>query len=160
MRPDHGDIGSPLPPRPRPFSRALRCLSVRRPPHLSARFHPPVSLARPPEFYGLCPARCSPEKTLRPLQKPTSASHRASSLIATSTSGVHSSPAFHCELRSLRDVSRVLEGLLRHQLRGLVSSRCHVQGSPYRDLSLTAEPYRVSPAHSCPRAVGRRAPAV
>jgi hypothetical protein len=31
---------------------------------------------------------------------------------------------------------------------------------PYRDLSLTAEPYRVSPADSCPRAVGRCAPAV
>jgi hypothetical protein len=40
-------------------------------------------------------------------------------------------------------------------LRGLVSSRCHVQGLPFRGLSLTAEPYRVSPADSCPRAVER-----
>jgi hypothetical protein len=38
---------------------------------------------------------------------------------------------------------------------GLVSSRCHVQGLPYRELSLTAEPYGVSPAESCPRVVER-----
>ncbi len=38
---------------------------------------------------------------------------------------------------------------------GLVSSRCHVQGLPSRGLSLSAEPYRVSPADSCPRVVGR-----
>ena len=40
-------------------------------------------------------------------------------------------------------------------LRGFVSPRSHVQGLPYRGLSLTAEPYRVSPAESCPLAVGR-----
>src|SRR5690242_13319193 len=33
-------------------------------------------------------------------------------------------------------------------LRGLVSSRCHVQGLPSRGLSLSAEPCRVSPALS------------
>jgi len=38
---------------------------------------------------------------------------------------------------------------------GLVSSRSHVQGLPSRGLSLTAEPYRVSPADSCPRVVER-----
>jgi hypothetical protein len=38
---------------------------------------------------------------------------------------------------------------------GLVSSRCHVQGLPYRGLSLTAEPCGVSPAESCPRVVER-----
>jgi len=38
---------------------------------------------------------------------------------------------------------------------GLVSSRCHVQGLPFRGFSLTAEPYGVSPAASCPLAVGR-----
>jgi len=38
---------------------------------------------------------------------------------------------------------------------GLVSSRCHVQGLPFRGLSLATEPYRVSPADSCPPAVER-----
>jgi len=38
---------------------------------------------------------------------------------------------------------------------GLVSSRSHVQGLPFRGLSLFAEPYRVSPAVSCPLAVER-----
>jgi len=38
---------------------------------------------------------------------------------------------------------------------GLVSSRSHVQGLPFRGLSLSAEPYRVSPADSCPLAVER-----
>jgi len=38
---------------------------------------------------------------------------------------------------------------------GLVPSRSHVQGLPSRGLSLSAEPYRVSPADSCPRAVKR-----
>lgn len=40
-------------------------------------------------------------------------------------------------------------------LRGLVPSRCHVQGLPSRGLSLSAEPCRVSPADSCPPAVER-----
>jgi len=93
MRPDHGGIGSPLPPRPRPFSRALRCLSVRRPPHLSARFHPPVSFAPPPEFYSLRPALCTPTN-LAALRKPKSASHRASSLIATSPAASTDCPGF------------------------------------------------------------------
>jgi hypothetical protein len=57
--------------------------------------------------------------------------------------------------RSVRDVSHVLDGLLRQKPCGLVSSRNHVQGSPYRGLSLFAEPYRVSPADSCPRDVER-----
>jgi hypothetical protein len=38
---------------------------------------------------------------------------------------------------------------------GPVSSRCHVQGLPFRGLSLCAEPYGVSPAVSCPLAVER-----
>jgi len=38
---------------------------------------------------------------------------------------------------------------------GFVSPRCHVQGLPFRGLSLTAEPYGVSPAESCPRVVER-----
>jgi len=155
-----GLLSSPLPLRPRPFGRALRCLSVRRPPHLSARFHPPVSFAPPPEFYDLRTALCAPTN-LAALRKPKSASHRASSLIAASTAASTDCPGFsrpsYC---SVLGVSHALDGLLRHCLRGLVSSRCHVQGLPYRDFSLTAEPYRVSPASSCPRAVGRRAPAV
>ena len=43
-------------------------------------------------------------------------------------------------------------------LRGFVSPRSHVQGLPSRGLSLSAEPCGVSPAVSCPLAVGREAP--
>jgi len=59
------------------------------------------------------------------------------------------------ELWSVLGVSHALDGLLRHRPCGFVSPRCHVQGSPFRGLSLSAEPYRLSPADSCPRAVGR-----
>jgi len=41
------------------------------------------------------------------------------------------------ELWSVLDVSHVLDGLLRHQPCGFVSPRCHVQGLPYRGLSLS-----------------------
>lgn len=57
--------------------------------------------------------------------------------------------------RSVRGVSHALDGLLRHLPCGFVSPRSHVQGLPYRGLSLSAEPYRVSPADSCPLAVRR-----
>jgi hypothetical protein len=45
----------------------------------------------------------------------------------------HPSP----ELRSVLDVSHVLDGLLRHQPCGFVSPRSHVQGLPYRELFLS-----------------------
>jgi len=80
----------------------------------------------------------------------------STSLIAASASGVHSYPGIPSpELRSVLDVSHVHDGLLRQKPCGFISPRCHVQGLPYRDLSLTAEPYRVSPADSCLRAVER-----
>jgi len=76
------------------------------------------------------------------------------------------SPRSHSRALSVLDVSHVLDGLLRHvhepcslaafgPLRpcGFVSPRCHVQGLPSRGLSLATEPYRVSPATSCPLAV-------
>jgi hypothetical protein len=76
-----------------------------------------------------------------------SASHGVQPLIATSTGGVHGVRR-HPEptLRSVLGVSHALDGLLRHRPCGFVSPRCHVQGSPCRGLSLSAEPYRLSPA--------------
>jgi len=88
MRTTCGDIGSPLPARPRLFSRNHRFVFVRRPRHLAIALHPPVSFPPPPECYGLRPAR----RVSKDLA--TSSDRRAppmgsSSLIAASTSGVH-----------------------------------------------------------------------
>jgi len=44
------------------------------------------------------------------------------------TAGVHVSRASQFPRRSVLRFSQPLDGLLRHRLRGLVSSRCHVQG--------------------------------
>ena len=43
---------------------------------------------------------------------------------------------------------------------GFISPRCHVQGLPSRGFSLSTEPYRVSPAVSCPLAGWTHRPAV
>jgi hypothetical protein len=107
---------------------------------------------------------------LRPLERRRAPPLGLPSLIATSAGGVHSDPPGVPipSSGSVLDVSHVHDGLLRHadlrlaasvssiilglaapnDLRpcGLVSSRCHVQGSPYRGLSLPTEPHRVSPA--------------
>jgi hypothetical protein len=62
------------------------------------------------------------------------------------------------ELCSVLGVSHALDGFLRHKPCGFVSPRCHVQGLPFRGFSLSAEPYRVSPADSCPRGLVREPP--
>jgi len=93
MRPNHGVLsGSPLPPRPRPFNRALRFLFVRRPPQACAYgFILPRAfrLLQSSTTNDLLPAS---QKTLRPSDRPESASLGVPSLIAASTSGVHHSP--------------------------------------------------------------------
>jgi hypothetical protein len=53
-------------------------------------------------------------------------------------------------LRSVLDVSHVLDGLLLHSLRGFVSPRNHVQGSPFRGFPRReAARARRSPLPSC-----------
>jgi hypothetical protein len=86
-----GSSGSPLPPRPRIFIRARAVLSLRRPPHLPMRFHPPSSLAA--SFRVLRPARCPSclVEPRDPTDRPKSASLGVLSLIAASAAGVHHS---------------------------------------------------------------------
>jgi len=63
-----------------------------------------------------------------------------------------SQPQGHVPSAAFRTPSTVCSAT---NLCGLVSSRSHVQGLPFRGLSLSAEPYRLSPADSCPRAFER-----
>jgi hypothetical protein len=58
--------------------------------------------------------------------------------------------ASHCPLRSVLDVSHVLDGLLLHNLRGFISPRNHVQGSLFRGFPRQeAVRARRSPLPSC-----------
>lgn len=145
-------LGSPLPARPRLFSAG-----------------PPVCLRSPstPPFDGASSFRelSASSRVLRPApcppaSRPAGASH-----------GVHvphrgisfRRPPFRGESRprglvpspAFLTPSTVCSA---RNLRGFVSPRSHVQGLPSRGLSLSAEPYGVSPAVSCPPAVGREAP--
>jgi hypothetical protein len=74
MRPDHGVISSPLPPRPRTFP-PCPVVSLRPPStaNLRLRFHSPASFSPPPECYGLRTAPRTP-KNLAAFRKPRSAS--------------------------------------------------------------------------------------
>jgi hypothetical protein len=65
-------------------------------------------------------------------------------LLASTLTGVPS------PLRSVHDVSHVLDGFLRHQPCGFVSPRNHVQGSLFRGF----------PSHTAARAFARRCPRV
>src|SRR5439155_4853241 len=147
---------SPLPPRSRPFNRILRYLFVRRPPQACAYgFILPRAfrLLQSSATNDLLPVS---QKTLRPSDRPESASLGVPSLIAASTSGVHHSPGNplpnFVPSSAFLTPSTVCSAT---SLCGFISPRSHVQGLPYRGLSLSAEPYRVSPAVSCPRAVER-----
>jgi len=94
------------------------------------------------------------QKTLRPSDRPGSSSLGVPSLIAASTSGVHHPPGNplpnFVPSSAFLTPSTVCSAT---SLCGFISPRCHVQGLPYRGFSLSAEPYRVSPAVSCPLAV-------
>src|SRR5207237_2001392 len=104
-----------------------------------------------------CDLPSVPRKTSRP-----SGSRRAPPLGLRPSSRHQQAASTWCprfpglELWSVLDVSHVLDGLLRHLPCGFVSPRSHVQRLPFRGLSLSAEPCRVSPADSCPLAVERR----
>jgi hypothetical protein len=156
MRTDHGDIGFPAPASTSTF-RPCPAVSLRPPSTRDFRlgFHPPTSFSPPPEFYGLRPASCT-RRNLAASPTPEGASlgvsvpHRGINQRRPPLPGDPTPSS-----SSVLDVSHVLDGLLRHQPCGFVSPRCHVQGLPFRGLSLTTEPYRVSPADSCPRAVER-----
>jgi len=131
-----GRSGSLLPPRPRHFYRVQRYLSDCRPPQaftcgfiLPRAFrllqstattdlpHVPRTALRP-----------SGGRRAPPLEFRPSSRHQP----AASTSARNPSP----ELWSALDVSHVLDGLLRHRPCGFVSPRSHVQGLPFRGLSL------------------------
>jgi len=152
-----GALGSPLPPRPRVFTLAL-AVSLRPP---SAPSFDEVSSSC--ELSASCrvlqPARC-PSRLVEPCdptEQPKSASH---GVLVPHRDVSRRRPPFRRESRPSGHVpsSTFLTSSTVSSatcLRGLVSSRCHVQGLPFRGLSLAAEPYRVSPATSCPLAVER-----
>jgi len=161
MRTTCRDIGFPAPGTPSAFQpEPPVCL---RPPSAPPCDSASSSRELPASSRVLRPATC-PSCLERPcdLFRPTSASHGV--LVPHRGINQRRPPATlgspNPSSSSVRDVSRVLDGFLRHQPCGLVSSRCHVQGLPFRGLSLTAEPYRVSPADSCPRALEEKPPAV
>jgi len=155
MRPNHGvHRASPLPSRSRPFNRNPT-VSLRPPSaaNLRLRLHPPASFSPPPEYCDKRPApRVSKDlATFRSTGERLpwgSVPHRGvnqrrpplarESLPNFVPSSAFLTPSTVCSATSLC---------------GFISPRCHVQGLPYRGLSLSAEPYRVSPAVSCPLAV-------
>jgi len=93
MRTTHGAVGFPrLPPRPRPFSRALRSLFVRRPPQTCAWGFILPRAFRLLQSATACDLPAVSRNSLATTTRPTSASHGVLSLIAASTSGVHHSP--------------------------------------------------------------------
>jgi len=156
MRTTCRDIGFPAPGTPSAFQP-----------------EPPVCLRPPsaPPFDSASSSRELPasSRVLRPATCPSSLiqscdqtiDRRAppmgsSSLIAASTSGVHHPAGIpthrHVPSSTFLTSSTACSAT---SLCGLVSSRCHVQGLPFRGLSLVTEPYGVSPAWSCPLAVER-----
>jgi len=152
-----GVIGFPLPLRPRTFTRT-HAVSL-RPPFTPSSDGVSSSLELSASFRVLRPARrpsCLVEPR-DPTERPKSASHgvpfphRDISRRRPPLRG-ESRPSGHVPSSTFLTSSTVCSATC---LRGLVSSRCHVQGLPFRGLSLAAEPYRVSPALSCPPAVER-----
>jgi len=131
-------------------TRVCGAFSDDRPRHFSVAVHPPVPCTSPSEHLLLRPAL--PETPLRPCDR-LDAPARAPSLRFPSPSS-RRQPTVSTwirdrepprPLRSVRGVSHALDGLFHHRPCGLVSSRCHVQGSPFRELSPTAKPTRLSP---------------
>jgi hypothetical protein len=104
-----------------------------RPPSLSVRVHslvPSVPSGVPsPEF----PARPCPTRYSRIESRQAATPARISSLIATSPAASTIPPkgprSLPTSLRSVLELSQLLDGFLRHRLCELVSSRSHVQGS-------------------------------
>jgi hypothetical protein len=143
-----GSLGSPLPPRPRIFTRA-HAVSL-RPPSAPSSDEVSSSLELSASFRVLRPARRPPclVEPRDPTEQPKSASlgvpfpHRDVSRRRPPLRG-DSRPSGHVPSATFLTSSTVFSATC---LRGLVSSRCHVQGLPFRGLSLAAEPCRVYPA--------------
>ncbi len=146
-----GSLGSPLPPRPRTFTRA-HAVSL-RPPSAPSSDEVSSSLELSASFRVLRPARrpsCLVEPR-DPTEQPKSAflgvpfPHRDFSSRRLPFRG-DSRPSGHVPSSTFLTSSTVSSA---NCLRGLVSSRCHVQGLPFRGLSLAAEPGRVTrPFHA------------
>ena len=152
-----GSLGSPSPAAPSTFPPGP-AVSLRSPSTsgLRQRLHPPASFPPPPECYGLRPAHrvskwsCDHSSTGERLPWGP-LPHRGVNWRRPPPPR-ESRPRGHVPSAPFLTTSRVCSA---SSLRGFVSPRCHVQGLPFRGLSLSAEPYRLSPAESCPLAVGR-----
>jgi len=152
-----GTLGSPLPPRPRIFTRATAVLL--RPPSTPSSDR--VSSSRELSAFSRVLRRARRPSCLVEPRDPTDQPKSASHGVLVPHRGIHerrpplrgeSRPRGHVPSSTFLTSSTACSATC---VCGLVSSRCHVQGLPFRGLSLATEPYRVSPADSCPLAVER-----
>jgi len=160
---------------------ALRSIVCARPAETSGSPHPPTWLISSPPAVFLrtpSPISCEMGSSSRELSLPYRVlPTRARPVAAGRRSSFHGVPfplrdigrrrplmrGSQVPHRSVHDVSHVLDGLLRHRLCRLVSSRSHVQGSLSRGFPPDAAvPPRRRPVPSCrwPRRAARRLPAV
>jgi len=152
-----GHVGLPAPTKPPRFRRTSWYFTARRPPLLSQWVHPLVSFASPSEFSSPYPPgtsrRRAPSMGFRPPSR-----HQ----LTESTHASIPSP-----LRSVLEVSHLLDGLLLLQPCGFISPRSHVRDSPFRVFpSCAAAPSRrwpvpsgrftTRPAPACARAPDER----
>jgi hypothetical protein len=137
-----GCSGFPAAPHRRVVSDAMVGCPDDRPPPLSKQVH---SLVRSVPF-GVS----SPVSRVTPFEvTPSCRGFRPSSRRYPVESTGAGDPRL--PLRSVLRFSRPLDGLLHHRYRGLVSSRSHVQGSPFRGFSHSAaSPSRRRRLPPCP----------
>jgi len=118
------------------------------------RFHPPASFPPPTECCDTRPAPRAPN-SLATIRKPQSASLGVPSLIAASTSGVHICPGYHSRaLVRPRRFSRPRRFAPPPALR-VCFTPLPRPGFALQGFVPLTEPYRVSPADSCPLDVER-----
>lgn len=136
------------------FHRRTCPAFLRRPPTVASRVHSPSSLSVPFRVRPTCgpPRSASGPEALRPLFRRSSKrlpwgyrepSSRHQQSESTRCAAIPSSA-----LRSVPGVPPTLDGLLLRLPRGLVSSRNHVQGSPFRGLATPRSRSRVSPVRA------------
>jgi len=136
------------------FRGVHRLFFAHRPPLLSQRVHPPVSFRSP--------AECSRSVSAPPLQYGEGAFLGVSIPLRDLNQRRPRSRASQNPLRSVLDVSHVLDGLLRHRPCWFISPSSHVQGSLFRGFPPgEAVPSRRRPVPSCrwPGPAARRLPA-
>jgi len=141
------------PPRPRHFCRILRCLFVRHPPQAYAQGFILPRAFRLLQSATACDLPVVSQSALRPTATDERLPwgplpHRGINQRRPPFSR-ESRPQSHVPSSPFLTTSRVCSA---SSLRGFVSPRSHVQGLPSRGLSLSTEPYGVSPAVSCPLA--------